>query len=191
VYGDGVGIFATFSKNMIIEHNEISNLPGMGISIGFDWSDKYRGAENNKIQYNKIHNVGQLLDDAGGIYTLGKMKNTNISHNYIYDLIPSKYNGGNPNGTSNAGIYLDNGSSYKTVEYNVIANCGSSLFAGNLPNYKNIFRNNYYNCKLNSISEENKLDENNIVDSSIWPKEAINIMKSAGIEDKYKNIILK
>lgn len=191
VYGDGVGIFATFPKNIVIEHNEISNLPGMGISIGFNWSDEDKGAENNKIQYNKIYDVAQLGDDSGGIYTLGKMIDTNINYNYIYNLIPSQYNGGNPNGTSNSGIYLDKGSSYKTVEYNVIANCGSSLFAGNLPNYKNIFKNNYYNCGLNSISNKNKLDENNLINGEDWPKEAVSIMKSAGLEDEYKNIISK
>lgn len=191
IYGDGVGIFATFPQNIIIEHNEISNLPGMGISIGFDWSDRYRGSENNKIQYNKIHDIGQLLDDVGGIYTLGRMTDTYINYNYIYNLIPSQYNGRNPNGTSNAGIYLDNGSSYKTVEYNVINNCGSSLFAGNLPNYKNIFRNNYYNCKLNLISKENQLYRNTLVKKQNWPKSAINIMKSSGLEYNYRDIILK
>jgi hypothetical protein len=188
IYEDGVGIFATFPKNIIIEHNDISNLPGMGISIGFEWSDKYKGAEDNKIQYNKIYNVGQLGDDVGGIYTLGKMVGTSIKYNYIYDLIPSQYNGGNPNGTSNAGIYLDKGSCYKTVEYNVINNCGSALFAGNLPNYQNIFKYNYYNCKLNSISKENKLYENNLIDAQNWPKSALNIMKSSGLEGEYSNI---
>jgi hypothetical protein len=191
VYEDGVGIFSTFPQNMIIEHNEISNLPGMGISIGFDWSDTYKGTEKNKIKYNKIHNIGQLLDDVGGIYTLGKMTDTSISYNYIYNLIPSQYNGGNPNGTSNAGIYLDKGSCYRTVEYNVINNCGSSLFAGNLPNYKNLFINNYYNCKLNLISKENKLDKNSLVKGQEWSKSAIGIMKSAGLEDDYRNIIPK
>lgn len=191
IYGDGVGIFATFPKNILIEHNEISNLPSMGISIGFAWSDTYTGTENNKIQYNQIHNICQLLDDSGGIYTLGKMTNTSISYNYIYNLIPSQYNGGNPNGTSNAGIYLDKGSCYKSVEYNVINNCGSSLFAGDLPNYNNLFINNYYNCKLNLISKDNKLYKNSLIKDQEWPKSAINIMKSSGLEDNYKGIIPK
>src|SRR6185437_14929110 len=36
-YYDGVGIFAAYTENTTIEHNELTRLPYSGISVGWGW----------------------------------------------------------------------------------------------------------------------------------------------------------
>ncbi len=63
---------------------------------------------NNRLESNHIHHVMSLLQDGGGIYTLGNMAGTVIRGNHIHD------NPGVP-----GGIYLDEGSGFIEVTGNV------------------------------------------------------------------------
>lgn len=117
-YTDAVGIMATQPERMSIAFNEISQAPYSCISIGWTWDDSPTGTDNNTIANNKIHDVMQLHDDGAGIYSLGAMQSTVFKGNYIYDIVPSAISGGMPI----SGIYMDEGSSYKTMDGNVLSN---------------------------------------------------------------------
>ncbi|QGQ99051.1 hypothetical protein EHS13_31330 [Paenibacillus psychroresistens] len=176
-YADMVGIGAMLPQNMTISKNEVKNLAYTGITIGWNWTDNEHGMTNNQIFGNHIHHVSKLLDDGGGIYTLGKMTgSTKFYQNYIHDLAGSAYNGGYPI----AAIYFDNGSAYKTAEYNVLNNTSWTWFANNPPNHDNYFQNNYSNVYWGSYSGSNTFQNNTVVSGQSWPQAALDVMNGAG-----------
>ena len=185
MYSDGVGIMGTNVANMLITHNEIRNCPYTGISVGWSWDTTDQGCHDNEISYNKIYNIQQLHDDGGGIYTLGKMPGGNIHHNYISHTKQSLYHGGYPF----AGIYLDNGSIYKTVQDNVCDSTVNAFYAMNLPNLNNTFKNNFYNTPLGQISNQNILQNNISVSGNNWTAGALAIIGTAGLDPAYQNIL--
>jgi hypothetical protein len=140
-YADAAGILVTYSEDLTISNNTISNGSYTGISLGWGWGEVI-GASSNTISDNTIYDVVKLLDDGAGIYTLGSQAGTVITANNIYDLIPSAYNGGNPI----CGIYLDEGSSGITVENNSIGNVPIPIYEQNVPGtnpaHDNVIKNN-------------------------------------------------
>ncbi len=128
-YVNGGAILAHFVEGLIIDRNEISDLPYSAIQVGNqpgglrDW-----GCHNNLIRWNRIHRVMQLLDDGGGIYTLGGQQHgTRIEENYISDFVRSPWTGN----VWLAGIYLDNYTQFVTVRRNVIVNTPSFYISVN------------------------------------------------------------
>jgi len=122
-YTNGGALLAHFVKGLIVDHNEIHDLPYGGIQVGDQPPKKDvldLGCTDNKIRFNNIHRVMQLHDDSGAIYTLGgAQKGTQIFENYLHDIIRSKWAGG----YYVAAVYLDNSTNLVTVEHNVIENC--------------------------------------------------------------------
>lgn len=197
-YKDSVGIFSPFPQYLTVEYNELQNMPYSGISVGWAWDDKdLYGMTNLEIKYNRIHNIMRVLDDGGGIYTLGRIPNTLIHHNYIFNLPVSQYQGFAVFGSANGGLYLDNGSSYKTVQYNVVNNGGIAMYASNLPLHDNMFQYNYYNSvfvpkvqNLGTSYNYNNLEQNNVkISGQSWPQAALDIMNAANIQASYRGII--
>lgn len=174
-YFDMVGIGALLPQNITIARNDVKNNKYTGISVGWNWDDGDHGMINNRIYQNRIHDVMQLLDDGGGIYSLGRQDNSNYHHNYIYNLAGSPYQGGYPI----AGIYFDNGSCYKTGEYNVLNNTTNAFFASNPPNHDNILQYNYYNVTWGNTGS-NTVQYNTSVSGQNWPQTALDIMNAAG-----------
>ena len=113
----GVGIYAAFSKDTLISHNEIYDLPYSGISIGYRWSDEPTTQSHCIVENNHIFNVMQKLADGGGIYTLGRQPGTIIRNNYIHDVKRSGFAHG---GAPNNGIFIDQGSTDFLFASNVI-----------------------------------------------------------------------
>jgi hypothetical protein len=110
-----VGIGAGYVRNTSIEHNDISELPYMGISIGWGWSPTANVMRDNKITANKIHRYAKQLYDVAGIYTLSAQPGTVISENYIdsaykapYAHLPTHW----------FYLYTDEGSSHITIKDN-------------------------------------------------------------------------
>ncbi len=110
-----VGIGAGYIRNSTIEHNEIYEVPYMGISFGWGWSRTPNVMKNNKIVGNKIQRFARQLYDVAGIYTLSAQPETLISENVIdsaykapYAHLPSHW----------FYLYTDEGSSYITVKNN-------------------------------------------------------------------------
>lgn len=116
VYTDSCAIWASFPRQLVIEHNEIFNQPYTAISVGWRWDSTPTAAQDNYIAHNHIHHALQKHDDGGGIYTLGRQPWTRLFENYVHDLDYAPQAGSYPI----AGIYLDEGSDGMTLSAHVI-----------------------------------------------------------------------
>lgn len=118
--GCGVFMGGSASYNQIT-HNEICDLSWIGIHQGWSWTGRAPAyTHHNEIAYNHIHHLGNgVLNDIGGIYTLGVSPGTVLHHNLIHDV--NRFTRGEQ-GYGGWGIYLDAGSSEIRVENNVVYN---------------------------------------------------------------------
>lgn len=117
-----IGIQITFCDTAEIVNNEIHDGYYTGISCGWIWGYAYHATKNINISRNLIYNIGQgWLSDMGGIYMLGKQPGTVLSENVIHNVAADPGEGG----YGGWGIYLDEGSSFMTVEKNLVYSCGS------------------------------------------------------------------
>ena len=133
IYG-ACGIACGYVQSITIEHNEVSYCNYSGISVGFGWTGSPNAMNNNKINYNNVHNVMQTLLDGGGIYVLSNQyPNSQINYNYIHDIGPES-------GSKVAvwAIYPDEGTYGYTISYNVIINASVIKNSGS----PNLFLNN-------------------------------------------------
>ncbi len=176
-YADAVGIFAGYTEGTVLAHNEITSLPYSGISMGWGWGEEDAGggsehyympykyatptpAKDNRIEYNHIHGVMSVLQDGGGIYTLGNMPGTVIRGNHIHD------NPGNP-----GGIYLDEGSGFIEVTGNLVYNVNNPM------NYNNRAQNRNDTCN----------EHDNFFNAD--PAEHKDVVEKAGLEKKYRDLL--
>ncbi|WP_330292737.1 RICIN domain-containing protein [Streptomyces sp. NBC_00576] len=111
------GINAGFVNSTTIDHNDISDTPWAGISLGWGWQSAANAAGNNSVSYNRIGNVMNRLCDSAGIYHLSNDPNTVINGNYVHDAIrmPAAC------GSAVHGVYLDEGSDNMTLSNNVLS----------------------------------------------------------------------
>ncbi len=199
-YNDAVGIYASFPNHLLIEHNEIRNLPYSGISIGWSWRKEKTPHRNGEVCYNKIHDVCQVNSDGGAIYNLGTVSGngTRIHHNYTSNV--NCPNGWAPSWPM-AGLYCDGpGANNVLLDFNVIDNCNSAFQNGTHTSNPNLhYNNNYWQCPRlwnsngaggdNEPNTEARESGNVKVVENNWPIEAICIMKDAGIEPEYLDIL--
>ncbi|MFS6557751.1 right-handed parallel beta-helix repeat-containing protein, partial [Parabacteroides distasonis] len=66
-----VGIAAGYVRDILISHNEISEVSYTGISMGWGWNQQPCAMANNKVLNNLIHHYARHMYDTAGIYTLG------------------------------------------------------------------------------------------------------------------------
>lgn len=85
------GIALGYTRNSIIEHNEIENIPYTGISMGWGWNPAENSMRNNRISANKIHHYGKHNYDCAGIYTLSAQPGSLISENNIDSICKAPY----------------------------------------------------------------------------------------------------
>jgi hypothetical protein len=120
IYRAACGVFlgGSASYNQIT-HNDICDLSWMGVHLGWSWTGRSPAyTHHNEVGYNHIHHIGNgVLNDIGGIYTLGVSPGTVLHHNRIHDV--SRFERGRE-GYGGWGIYLDAGSSEIRVENNVV-----------------------------------------------------------------------
>lgn len=118
--GCGVFLGGRASYNAIT-HNEICDLSWIGVHMGWSWTGRAPAyTHHNEVAYNHIHHLGNgVLNDIGGIYTLGVSPGTVLHHNLIHDV--ARFERG-LEGYGGWGIYLDAGSSEMRVENNVVYN---------------------------------------------------------------------
>lgn len=178
-YKDMVAIGAMLPQHMTIAHNYINNMPYTGINLGWNWSDVDHGMTANMVYQNKILNTCMLLQDGGGIYTLGRMNgDSNFYYNYIKNIEMGEWA---PHDNL-MGIYFDNGSCYKKAQLNVFDNTVYGFQAFNPPNHDNIFEENYYNCPK-GLSDTGSSESilNKPFSSNNIPAEVQTIMDASGV----------
>ncbi|MEO7297679.1 MAG: right-handed parallel beta-helix repeat-containing protein [Verrucomicrobiota bacterium] len=164
--GEGIWIGQSFDNH--IAHNAIYNFFYTGISIGWTWGYETSLATNNIVEFNEVHHIGQktngdgpILDDMGGIYTLGPQRGTIIRNNLWHDISALRYGGW--------GIYFDEGSTEIVAENNVVFNTTHGGFHQHYGK-ENLVRNNVFalarDWQLQRSRSENHVSftfQNNIV----------------------------
>ena len=86
-----VGIGLGYTRNSLVEHNEVENVSYSGISMGWGWTAAANPMKNNKIIGNRIHHYGKHNYDCSGIYTLSAQPGSLISDNYIDSIYKAPY----------------------------------------------------------------------------------------------------
>jgi len=109
------GIWCGIVKGTRICHNEISHNPYTGIAVGWCWGPQPTSCGENLIECNHVHDVMELVQDGGGIYTLGRQPGTVIRGNLVHDNHMSPFACAN----GQTGLYFDQGSSGFLVENNI------------------------------------------------------------------------
>ncbi len=131
-----VGIILFHAADCKVLHNDIHDGYYSGISVGWVWGYRDSPSKRNEIAYNRISHIGTgLLNDLGGIYTLGKSEGTHIHHNVISDVISGDFRGW--------GMYADEGTSGVLFDKNLVFRCTSGGFHQHYGS-ENIVRNNIF-----------------------------------------------
>lgn len=140
IFNNSIGILLTHAIDCELSNNEIHDGWYTGISVGWNWGYSDNPTNNIQIKDNLIYNIGNgWLSDMGGIYTLGIQPDTVISGNIIYNVGCDE----GAYGYGGWGIYLDEGSSYITVENNLVYDCSSQTFHQHYGK-ENVVRNNIF-----------------------------------------------
>lgn len=109
-----LGIAAGYIRESVIEHNDLSDLPYSGISLGWGWTYLATAQRDNRVHANRITRYGRQLYDFGGIYHLAASPGTWITENAIGGVVLNPY-AEKPHWGH---IYPDEGSAYMVVRDN-------------------------------------------------------------------------
>lgn len=121
LFEEAAAIILFNASGCTIKHNDVHYGNYTGISLGWKWGFGESLSKNNEVSYNRVSHVGSgLLNDLGGIYTLGRSEGTHIHHNVISNVLSGANNGW--------GIYADEGTTGVVVEKNLVYNTTSGGF---------------------------------------------------------------
>jgi hypothetical protein len=187
-YLGGVGIFAGWVKHTRIAHNEVSDLPFMGISLGWGWGNASDMVDNH-IDDNLVRDVhGSSLFDGGAIYVLGAQG----------DATSSTISGNHVSGDAQpyGALYLDSGASHWVVRDNVVERAPYGwLYLQNMDNAtssSNVVVSNYSDTETQQLAPKGASATNSVDDNQVgltsWPAEAQAIIDAAGLEPAYAGI---
>lgn len=173
------GISAYYNERCTIAHNEISKIPWSGISFGWGWEEWPDGSSDNKISNNYIHDVNRELLDGGGIYTLGNLKGSIISENYIDNCE-----------LGNGALYPDHGTKNAYWTDNVVDNSYKVWHVWISKIWDNSFLNTYATNSYitNEGSPSNRYNGITTFPSGNPCAKAYAIMKNAGLTDEYSYV---
>ena len=194
-YSDAVGIWAGYTRTLAVSHNDIGHTPYSGMSLGWGWGyaspcsmQSAQGlstcrhgtiyAGGNQILDNHVHDVMNILNDGGQIYTNGGQGDGNGSATSVLagNLVEVSNN-------TNNRLYQDEGSSYWNTYNNLTRMGGSNNWIGMwTPTIHDInIHDNYsdtsaYNNKGTNIT----FNQATIVSGGAWPSAAQAIIDAAG-----------
>lgn len=110
-----LGICAGFVRDVVIAHNEISEVSYSGINLGWGWTQSVNCMRGNEVYRNVIHHYAKHMYDCAGIYTLGAQPKTFVTGNVVYSIYHPSY-AHDPNHWFY--LYTDEGSSFITLTDN-------------------------------------------------------------------------
>ena len=110
-----LAIAAGYVGDVNIEHNEISEVPYSGITLGWGWTQTVNCMRNNRVHANLIHHYAKHMYDVAGIYTLGSQPKSYVTENCVHSIYKPGYVH-DPNHWFY--LYTDEGSSFITVRDN-------------------------------------------------------------------------
>ncbi|MFC7616507.1 right-handed parallel beta-helix repeat-containing protein [Actinokineospora soli] len=180
-FTDAVAVWSGYDAELTVDHNTIANLPYSGISVGWGWNDavaRTSTLRDNRITNNAISNVMMVSSgqhDGGAIYTQGAQPRSVISGNYINR---SEYGSGERDGN---GVYLDEQSSYLTVERNVVTRVAGK-WVSNWASYgiQNTARANWSDTVAPALSGTGSALVDNQQALTALPAEAVAVAQAAG-----------
>ena len=82
-----LAIAAGYVGDVNIEHNEISEVPYSGISLGWGWTQTVNCMRNNRVHANLIHHYAKHMYDVAGIYTLGSQPKSYVTENCVHSIL--------------------------------------------------------------------------------------------------------
>lgn len=210
-YLDNSAVISTYDLGAAILHNDIEDVPYDAIDIGFGWGIQDPGGNPNYkfrmrgyqwtqnpiyqtptthrdviVANNLIRRAKSFFHDGGAIYNLSASPGTLITENYITE------------NHSMIGIYLDEGSRYITVRRNVVQDPASEWLNVNTIHaaypmrisFDNTASDNWHDSAktggLWTNYQNNLILDDHLVKDNLWPAEAQQVMKDAGIEPSYK-----
>jgi hypothetical protein len=197
-YKEMAAILSTYVTHAVITHNDVANLTYDGIDVGWGWgandpggSQDYRNRglynfqpvyttpttlRDTVVSFNRVHATKRLMHDGGSIYNLSANPGGSIDHNYIFD------------NNRTVGLYLDEGSRFVNVSFNVIQDSGVWAFtnASNTNNTNDsVFANNWLNGGATQVAtgppHNNVLSNNVQVSGTNWPSGAQQVIAAAGV----------
>jgi len=136
IFHSAIGVWIGDASRNRIVHNHIWNFYYTGISCGWTWGYAPAFACDNRIEGNRIHDIGRgMLSDLGAIYVLGRQAGSTLRRNFISDVFSHGYGG--------HGIYTDEGTSWLRIEENIVCNTKSSGFNQHVGR-DNVIRHNVF-----------------------------------------------
>ena len=132
----GVAIIAGYVRDTTIEHNEISNVSYMGVSLGWGWTRTPNVMRKNRVHANRFERIATRMCDDAAIYTLSAQPGTLVDENTIGVIKMSPYVDRPDHWFY---LYTDEGSSFITVRDN---GCPEEKFLQNANGPGNVWENN-------------------------------------------------
>jgi len=186
-YPSTVAIWAGYTEGTRIEHNDLFDLPYTAISVGWGWGavdvdfPTPASSLDNHIENNRVGYHLRVLEDGGGIYTLGAQMGSTNSGNYVH-------NQGHPYGA----LYLDNGTQHWAVTGNVVEKVDYWLlcttYATDATN--NTITGNYSELDNPYVQPDPPHASNTIAGNAVFgptmPPEALAIVAAAGLSPAYR-----
>lgn len=203
-------ITSFFTYNLQVRHNFVYKCSYSGMSIGWGWCnfDGEQGADsqlpgvptttskNNHVNYNRVEEICSLLQDAGGIYTLGCQGNTDWTEysEMSYNYINAKRKKQVANGSKMInGFHPDEGSAYIKFDGNVVTNIIRNVYELNDWRRKHdmIVTNGFSNTDRSETTAPNCSLQQYVNADCIWPLNGYKTVLYSGLEDRYTYMIGK
>jgi NPCBM-associated, NEW3 domain of alpha-galactosidase len=199
-YSDTVGVWAGYTRDLTVTHNDIGHTPYSGMSLGWGWGyasgcslqaaeglstcehgTNYAGG--NYITDNYIHDVMNTLDDGGPIYTNGGQAGDIVNGTIVDSVLAGNYVAiGNHDDNM---LYQDEGSSYWHTYDNVVNFAAGGNWIGMwTPTINNITigPDNYSSTtSVNNNGTDITYTAPTVVTNGAWPAGAQAIMNAAGL----------
>ncbi|WP_329128482.1 discoidin domain-containing protein [Streptomyces sp. NBC_01476] len=187
-YTGGVGIFQSYTRDDVIEHNQVNDVPYSGISSNWGWGRTPTKTRGNKILDNLVFDAMQLRFDGGGIYVLGP-EGDSLADGLLVsgNVVRNGVQGGH-------GIYTDGGSEYVTLTGNAVFGNGTFSMGGckegDLPYGNFSFTGNYVEDTAPDwgCGDPDNLTLDNTQVASDGTGVPASLIAAAGLEPRYAHL---
>ena len=201
-------ITSFYTYDMQVLNNFIYKCSYSGMSIGWGWcefdgtsSSQLPGkptvtSRKNTVSNNRVEEICSILQDAGGIYTLGQQGNedwtdvTVMNNNYINaSRTPQQADGSRMVN----GFHPDEGSAYILLDGNVVTNIIRNVYELNNWQRKHdvIVTNGFSNTDRSETTAPNCSLEQYVNAECIWPLLGYKTVLDSGLENDYVHMVGK
>ena len=201
-------ITSFYTYNMQVLHNFIYKCSYSGMSIGWGWCNFDGSAasagdiqlpgiptttsRNNHVNYNRVEEICSLLQDAGGIYTLGQQGEPDQWSEMSFNYINAKRTPQVANGSKMInGFHPDEGSAYIIFEANVVTNIIRNVYELNNWRRKHDMKviNGFSNTDRSETTAPNCTLDQTVKSDYVWPMKGYETCLNSGLEDQYTYMI--